>query len=306
MNIEDFRLQKLISTASALIDQISFVPNLPLPGDDVVASRTVTLLGGSLNLETACARLGLQVSHATPIGKGPRADLVRAACKSEGIALIGVEAETGPDNGPDNGLDTGLCITLVEPSGQRSFITQSGAEAKRSFAELKQYQYPADAWLHILGYELAYESSKVAFKDLILSGLIESKIVFDPSPWVAQIDKEVLAWFGQNAALISCNEGEYPVLEPLIKEDRLVLVRRGARGSELRLGGQVIASAPSRQTTVLDTTGAGDVHTGAFLAAIAKGHDWLESLEVANRCAEWVIAREGGVNCPTWQQLAAQ
>ena len=298
MNLDEFRLQKLISTASALIDQISFVPNLTLPVDDVVASRTVTLLGGSLNLETACARLGMQVAHATPIGKGPRADQVRAAYSAEGIELIANEAFSRGD--------TGLCITLVEPSGQRSFITQSGAEANRSFAELSSYQYPADAWLHILGYELAYESSRAAFKELILSGLIESKIVFDPSPWVAQIDKEVLAWFGQNAALISCNEGEYPVLEPHIKEDRLVLVRRGARGSELRLGGQVIESAPSRTTTVLDTTGAGDVHTGAFLAAIAKGHDWLESLEVANRCAEWVIAREGGVNCPTWQQLAAQ
>jgi sugar/nucleoside kinase (ribokinase family) len=157
----------------------------------------------------------------------------------------------------------------------------------------------------MLGYELAYESSKAAFKELISSGLVKSKIVFDPSPWVAQIDRDVLAWFGKNAALISCNEGEYPVLEPLIAEDRLVLVRRGARGSELRVGGQVIASAASRATTVLDTTGAGDVHTGAFLAALAKGLEMQECLETANRCAEWVIAREGGVNCPTWQQLAA-
>jgi hypothetical protein len=297
MNLDNFRLQKLISTASALIDQISFVPNLPLPGDDVVASRTVTLLGGSLNLETACARLGMQVSHATPIGNGPRADQVRAAYAAEGIDLVANEAFSSGD--------TGLCITLVEPSGQRSFITQSGAEAKRSFAELSSYEYPADAWLHMLGYELAYQSSKAAFKELILSGLVKSKIVFDPSPWVAQIDREVLEWFGKNAALISCNEGEYPVLEPFIDEDRLVLVRRGARGSELRVGGQVIASAASRATTVLDTTGAGDVHTGAFLAALAKGLEMQECLETANRCAEWVIAREGGVNCPTWQQLAA-
>jgi ribokinase len=297
MNLDDFRLQKLISTASALIDQISFVPNLPLPGDDVVASRTVTLLGGSLNLETACSRLGMQVSHATPIGNGPRADLIRAAYAAEGIAVVANESFSSGD--------TGLCITLVEPSGQRSFITQSGAEANRSFAELSSYEYPADAWLHMLGYELAYQSSKEAFKELILSGLVQSKIVFDPSPWVAQIDREVLDWFGKNAALISCNEGEYPVLEPFIAEDRLVLVRRGARGSELRVGGQVIASAASRATTVLDTTGAGDVHTGAFLAALAKGLEMQECLETANRCAEWVIAREGGVNCPTWQQLAA-
>jgi len=295
MNLSEFKPTHLKSLASGLVDQVTYVPNLPTPGGDVLATKTFSQVGGALNLESAATRLGLKAIHCTPIGSGPRADLVRAAMAMEGVEIQAVEEFSQGD--------TGLCITLVEPNGQRSFVTQSGAEGIRSMDELSKYEYSSDGWLVIYGYELVYPTSKQAFTELFNSGLIKSKIVFDPGPTTAQLSEEALIWLGKNATLISCNHSEYQRLAPFIGEEVWLLLRKGAEGAELHYQGKLVASDPGRKVPVVDTNGAGDVHTGAFLAALAAGNGLQESLELACRAAEFSIQQEGGCSGPTWQQL---
>jgi sugar/nucleoside kinase (ribokinase family) len=239
----------------------------------------------------------MNVAHCTPVGSGPRADQIKAAMAKENVEALGVEDySTG---------DSGLCITLVEPSGQRSFVTQSGAEGIRSFEELKQYDYSEDSWLIVYGYELVYPTSKAAFEELFASGIIKSKIVFDPGPTTAELSDEVLSWLGKNASLISCNQSESERLSSFVSDDCWLLLRKGAEGAELHHQGKVIAVAPGRKVPVVDTNGAGDVHTGAFLAALAAGNGLQESLELACRAAEFSIQKEGGCSGPTWDELLA-
>ena len=297
MQLEQFRPSHLKSLASGLVDQITFVPHLPTPGGDVLATKTFNQVGGALNLEAAANKLGLTAVHCSPLGEGPRADAIRAAMAVEGVIDEGVNTFTSGD--------AGLCITLVEPNGQRSFITQSGAEGIRSFEELKQYDYSEDAWLVIYGYELVYPTSKHAFAQLFESSLIKSKIVFDPGPTTSQLSHEALTWLGNNATLISCNQSEYEKLAPYVSKDTWLLLRKGADGAQLQHDGKVVANAPGRKVQVVDTNGAGDVHTGAFLAALAAGNGLQESLELACRSAEFSIQQEGGCVGPTWDQLLA-
>ena len=297
MQLDEFRPSRILSLASGLVDQVTYVPHLPTPGGDVLATKTFSRVGGALNLEATVARLGLAVSHCTPLGNGPRADLIRAAMAAEGVAAAGIEDySTG---------DSGLCITLVEPNGQRSFVTQSGAEGLRSFDELKQYSYSEDDWLVVYGYELVYPTSKAAFEQLFASGLIKSKIVFDPGPTTSELTDEVLTWLGKNATLISCNKSEFERLSGFVSEQCWLLLRKGAEGAELHHAGKVVAVASGRRVPVIDTNGAGDVHTGAFLAALAAGNGLQESLELACRAAEFSIQKEGGCQGPTWDELLA-
>lgn len=297
MQLDEFRPSRILSLASGLVDQVTYVPHLPTPGGDVLATKTFSRVGGALNLEATVARLGLAVSHCTPLGSGPRADLIRAAMAAEGVEAQGIEEySTG---------DSGLCITLVEPNGQRSFVTQSGAEGLRSFDELKQYNYSEDDWLVVYGYELVYPTSKAAFEQLFASGLIKSKIVFDPGPTTSELTDEVLTWLGKNATLISCNKSEYERLSGFVSDQCWLLLRKGSEGAELHHAGKVVAVASGRRVPVIDTNGAGDVHTGAFLAALATGNGLQESLELACRAGEFSIQKEGGCQGPTWDELLA-
>jgi sugar/nucleoside kinase (ribokinase family) len=297
MQLEQFRPERILSLASGLLDQVTYVPHLPTPGGDVLATKSFNRVGGALNLEATAARLGMKVDHCTPLGQGPRADLIREAISIAGVQALGVEDYTTGDSG--------LCITLVEPNGQRSFVTQSGAEGIRSFDELKQYDYSEDSWLIVYGYELVYPTSKDAFEELFASGLVKSKIVFDPGPTTAQLSDEVLSWLGQNASLISCNQSEYLRLSEFVSKDCWLLLRKGSEGAELHHQGRVVAVALGRRVPVVDTNGAGDIHTGAFLAALAIGNGLQESLELASRAAEFSIQKEGGCSGPTWDELLA-
>lgn len=297
MQLDKFRPERILSLASGLVDQVTYVPHLPTPGGDVLATRSFSRVGGALNLEATASRLGMNVGHCTPLGKGPRADMIREAMARENVAALGVEDySTG---------DSGLCITLVEPNGQRSFVTQSGAEGIRSFEELKQYDYSEDSWLVVYGYELVYPTSKTAFEELFASGLIKSKIVFDPGPTTADLSDEVLTWLGQNASLISCNQSEAERLAAFVSEQCWLLLRKGSQGAELHHQGKIVAVAPGRRVPVVDTNGAGDVHTGVFIAALAAGNGLQESLELACRAAEFSIQKEGGCCGPTWDELLA-
>jgi len=295
MELTEFKPDRLISLASGLLDQVSYVPHLPTPGGDVLATKTFTQVGGALNLEAAASRLGLRATHCTPLGTGPRAEQIRQAMLDENVSIEAVEQFSHGDSG--------LCITLVEPNGQRSFVTQSGAEGLRSFKELAQYDYSENNWLVIYGYELVYPTSKDAFWELFESSLIQSKIVFDPGPTTASLSEQFLTWLGRNATLISCNRSEFEKLEPYIAPDVWLLLRKGSEGAELRRGSQLVADAAGRKVQVVDTNGAGDVHTGAFLAALAAGNSLQESLELACRAAEFSIQREGGCSGPTWPEL---
>jgi sugar/nucleoside kinase (ribokinase family) len=297
MQLEEFRPSRILSLASGLVDQVTYVPHLPTPGGDVLATKTFSRVGGALNLEATVARLGLPVSHCTPLGSGPRADLIRAAMATEGVEAQGIEEYSSGDSG--------LCITLVEPDGQRSFVTQSGAEGIRRFEELKQYDYSEDSWLVIYGYELVYPTSRAAFEQLFKSGLIKSKIVFDPGPTTSELTDEVLTYIGINATLISCNQSEFERLSGFVSDECWLLLRKGADGAELHHAGKTVAVAEGRKVPVVDTNGAGDVHTGAFLAALASGNSLQESLELACRAAEFSIQKEGGCSGPTWDELLA-
>ncbi len=295
MQLTEFQPQFVRSLASGLIDQVCFVPHLPTPGGDVLATKTFNQVGGALNLEATVSRLGLKAIHSTPLGHGPRADQIREAMRRENVEIEAIEDYSSGDSG--------LCMTFVEPNGQRSFVTQSGAEGLRDIRELEQYDYSAESWLVIYGYELVYPTSRTAFQQLFDSGRINSKIVFDPGPTTAELSEQFLTWLGKNATLISCNQSEFEKLRSYLSPEVWLLLRKGSEGAELHHGGQLVANAPGRKVPVVDTNGAGDVHTGAFLAALAAGNSAQESLELACRAAEFSIQLEGGCSGPTWQQL---
>ena len=99
------------------------------------------------------------------------------------------------------------------------------------------------------------------------------------------------------------------VLEPLTGERDIeralrVLRRRhtgmlcvtlGARGAML-LDGDRLYEAPAFQTTVVDTTGAGDVFRGGFITALLRGDDPADILRFANAAAAISCSRLGAIN----------
>ncbi|HEV8172059.1 MAG TPA: PfkB family carbohydrate kinase, partial [Actinoplanes sp.] len=108
------------SLGSILVDVTVDVPRLPERGGDVLATGTRTVPGGGFNVAVAVARQGVRCVYAAPHGTGPYGDLIRDALAAESVPVTAKRRANG---------DSGFTVTLVEPDGERTFVTMAGVEA---------------------------------------------------------------------------------------------------------------------------------------------------------------------------------
>jgi len=84
-----------------------------------------------------------------------------------------------------------------------------------------------------------------------------------------------------------------------------VLVRVGPDGCLLGGRGFVAERVPGFRVEVVDTNGAGDTHTGAFLASLASGAPVIEAVRRANAAAALSVTRRGPATGPGLAELEA-
>ncbi len=290
------KYQRLVSFGSTIVDIINYVDHLPARGSDALVKESLVMCGGAFNAESAASRLGLKAVHAGTVGTGVYGNIALEAMRGESIDFIGRRLDD---------LDTGYCFTMVEPDGERSFVTYAAAEAMVTVEQLMSVEIrPTDA-VYISGYDLAYAGSREAVKQWILSDHADiADIFFDPSTMVSAIDKDVIDALRHKAYLITLNEMEYEILSPRAGEEALFLQRNGVRDAVLFENANPIGSYPTFAVeNPLDTTGAGDVHTGALIASLASGMDLDSAIARANKAAAISVTRKGGASGPTSAEL---
>ncbi len=290
------RYQRLISFGSTIVDIVNYVDHLPARGLDSLVKESLVMTGGAYNVESAASRLGLKTLHAGTVGTGVYGNMVLESMLKDDIDFIGRRMED---------LDTGYCFTMVEPDGERSFVTYAAAEAMVTIDQLMSVDIrPTDA-VYISGYDLSYATSREAVKQWILSDQADiADIFFDPSTMVSAIDMDVIEALRHKAYVITLNEMEYEVLSPRSGEEALFLQRNGVRDTVLFEHANPIATVPTYAVeNPLDTTGAGDVHTGALIASLAAGMNWHDAIQRANKAAAFSVTQKGGACGPTPEVL---
>ncbi|MFC7643886.1 PfkB family carbohydrate kinase [Streptosporangium lutulentum] len=85
---------------------------------------------------------------------------------------------------------------------------------------------------------------------------------------------------------------------------RGVLVRTGADGCLVALRDAAPVHVPGFAVHAVDTNGAGDAHTGVFVAAIAAGADPIDAARTANAAAALSVTSYGPATAPTAAELA--
>src|SRR5580704_16390236 len=285
-------LRRLVFAGEAIVDLLMWVPALPERGGDVLAESAAVQVGGGFNIMAAAVRHGLPVVYAGGHGTGPWGDRVRAALAAEGIRLLRT---------PDPDADTGFDVALVEAGGERTFVTSLGAESLREPGAWDPVRVrPGDA-VYVSGYGLVPpESGRVL--GAWAAGLPPEVLLFvDPGPLVADIPAAVLDPVLARCDWWSCNQREATLLtgsdDPAEAARRLVrrtgqagvIVRAGPDGCELanRVPGPAadLCHLPAPAVTAVDTTGAGDAHSGVFLAGLAAGLTADDAARRANAAA---------------------
>jgi sugar/nucleoside kinase (ribokinase family) len=322
------RFDRLLHLGSVVVDVVLDVPALPERGGDVLASATQVTPGGGFNVMAAATAQGLPVAYAGACGTGPFASLALAALEDARIEVL---------QPPKAGLDTGFVVTIVDADGERTFVTSRGAEATVTAADLAAvHAGPGDA-VYLSGYRLLDPGGGSAILDW-LDRLGEPSVVFfDPGPLVGAVPGDVLDRVMRRADWLTCNAREAALItgcdDPTGAARALAAVTRAATGERVRegrgqrrrgpglCGGVLVrtgpggcavalagAPAPARvpgfRVEAVDTNGAGDAHTGTFIAALAGGADALDAARTANAAAALSVTRRGPATAPSAAELA--
>jgi sugar/nucleoside kinase (ribokinase family) len=297
---------RLFCLDTVLVDVDLKVASLPERAGDVRANSQLITTGGGFNAMSAATRHGLTVVYGGRLGRGPFATLAMKDLTREGI-------ETPLESNGD--LDCGVCVVLVEPDGERTFITAPGAESSLRGSDLAALTVSAGDVVLVSGYNVMYPDMDVAVLDWLEELAPDVIVAFDPATRVEDVPPANLQRALTRATWLLCNRAEAAALsgedDPLVAARFLanahgslnVLVRTGAEGCVVALRDGVARAIRGFSTTVLDTTGAGDVHNGVFLAELAQGLDPIEAARLANAAAAISVARPGPATGPTRREV---
>jgi len=238
-----------------MIDFIVRPEGPPVIGSDRRSAIFARSGGSAANQAVWLAHFGLNVSFIGRVGSSDHAAQVAA------FEQCGVE----PWLSSDEERETGRLIALVDPSGERSFLTDRGANDGLSEEDIPDVLLRRADLIHLSGYSFVAPSPRQAVR-----GAMEraGRVPVSVDPASAEFLREMgpqnfLEWTrgaqicfpnSEEAAVLTGSADSEAQIAALARHYPLVVVKRGADGCEAAAGAsRWRASSPVVQA--IDTTG---------------------------------------------------
>lgn len=298
-------MARLIQITGPVLDLVYRVRAIPASGQEGVVTGFLASPGGGFNAMLAARAAGMEAALGGTIGTGPFADITRKALAEHEIPHIG---------SINAGFDQGLCTVMLEPDGERTFVSAHGAEGHIDAEDLARISVKPSDWVMLSGYTLFYPAAAKAVSEWVAALPREVNVLFDPSPIVAEIPAELLAPVFARADWISANFEEGVCLvgydDPgrvataLARNRKGAVLRRGADGAWLATDAR-LEKVASLAVDVIDSNGAGDCHIGSFVAELSQSGDPLRATRYANIAAALSTTRDGPATPPRREEVLA-
>jgi sugar/nucleoside kinase (ribokinase family) len=265
------RAPRALVVGDVMIDDIVRLEGPIAAGSDRRATIVRRPSGSAANQAVWLAHFGVKVDFVARVGASDRRR------ETARFRRAGVDAHLAGDSA----RQTGRLIALVDPSGERSFLTDRGANEALEAGDIPDALIAGAALIHLSGYSFFAPAPRAAAIH-VMRRAQGKPVGVDPAS--AEFLLEVgaanfLAWT-RGAAMLFPNAEEAAVLAG--SEDwreqgarlaalyPLVVIKRGAAGCEAWQGDELwrVAAPPAK---ALDSTGAGDAFVAGFLAARLQG-----------------------------------
>lgn len=311
-DIQQLKPQRQICVlGSAMIDLRMNIPRLPQSGEDALLDYQNMHLGGcAFNIILALKRLAIDAYAALPLGKGLWATETARLLTHHGIT----------SDLHNEQLDNGWCMALVEPSGERTFLTVEGAETHWTDELYQQINIPPHALIYLSGYQLLSPTGNKAIRWLQHINN-PYQLIIDLGPRIEQLTHQRLQQLLEFNPLFTLNRQETNHLATLegqqslatqniadfaqywFNKYQLPLVIRADQQGAWAQDGSTTTHLAAYTVPVKDTIGAGDSHTAGVLAGLSAGWGLTQATHLGNAIASYVVAHEGADCTPTQQQL---
>ncbi len=296
------------------------VPQLPRPGEIVLASGTHSEAGGKgLNVALACRRLGAEVCALVGIGRDTPGDGLVALLHVHGIPDTHVHRLAAT---------SGMGMGFIGADGQNCGAVFAGPNLllDAAHAELAQDDITASDWVYGQ-FETALPAVQRCFELARAAGV---PTVLNPSPWqtipaallaLTEVllvnDIEATHLLGQpmpaDGALDALAQGMRPSVNALWSRwpGRLLVVTAGHRGCIAFSPDRPPLLCPAHAVDAIDTLGAGDAFASGLLVGLGAG--WVNdsavlaaALRQATACGALMASRAGVLDALPSQATLAQ
>lgn len=269
-------------------------------GSDRRASISVQPGGSAANQAAWLASFGASVDFVARVGLS---DVESEAAR---LRAIGVK----PHLAGDSAHETGRLVALIDANGERSFLTDRGANEKLEAGDIPDALIEGAAHIHLSGYSFFAPSPRAAVLDAVRRAGAKP---FSVDPASVEFLREAgadtfLAWTrgasilfpnAEEAAILAGTDDPETQCARLAEHYPLVVIKRGAAGAEAAEGARRWrVEAPNIEA--IDTTGAGDAFVAAFLEMRLRGADIPIALGRAAAAGAEATTRVGGRPGRAW------
>ena len=251
---------------------------IPMAGEEVLAQDLVIVPGAMANVAFALRQLELDAVVCAPIGTDPAGRFLKQLMDDAGIPWLGEPTTTTP-------VSVGLPL-----DGERAFVTVHPTAT-----------IDVDAIARLRPRAVVVN---LPLPPRLQEGLPDQQhlygVVGDPQVAIL-LDRPVERWAGLRAVFLNEREAFHlssrsdasDAARQLADRGSLVVVTRAARGAAAASPDGRVAETPGIPIVALDTVGAGDLFTAAFIWADLAGRSLEESLDIATAYASHSLAAPG-------------
>lgn len=282
------------------LDYIVTVPKLPERNTSIHILGRRRYFGGTAgNLARAAGRLGLKASLASFVGGDFPRDY-REALRRDRVNLRDLRTVRR--------ADTPAAWIFSDPRGNQIAVIDQGAMKDAPRLALQRHSVRDVELVHI-GTGPPEYYAKVAD----LAEDLGRPIAFDPSQEIHYVYRasqfrslltKATYFFANEAELVRAKQlVRGTQTRDLLRYVEVLIVTRGAWGSEILMRGARIRIPRVKPRRVADVTGAGDAYRAGFYAGLAHGYDLRRCGILGSAVASFVIEEKGTqTNLPTWGQ----
>ncbi len=274
---------------SAILDTVYSVPHLPLPGESVLATQVQQFLGGKgVNQAIAAARSGVQTELIAALGEDAAAEQFTQLFMSEPNLNSRICGNTEHP--------TGQASITIDPTGRNQITVFPGANMHLPATEIEKCDLkPSD-------YILCQNEVP---DDCLIAASRAGNLIYNPAPYRPFPTEVLIGCFA-----ITPNETEAAALTGIIPDTDKnlllcanhllqlgvlnVIITLGDRGAFFTNGKEQHFFA-AKSVEAVDTTAAGDVFNGAFIARLTIGDSILQAVQYAVAAATISVTRHGAV-----------
>lgn len=215
----------------------------------------------------------------------------------------GVDTNLTHENCPEG--HTGRCLVMTSPDAERTMNTFLGVSSFLSPEHLDEAAIKESSYIYLEGYLVASPKGLEALKEakkIAERNKVGTALTFSDPSMVKYFSSQMEEIVGASVDLLFCNEEEAMIFtgtndmgtarEKLKQVAKRFAITLGANGALIYDGDTFIQIEPYK-VRAIDTNGAGDMFSGAFMYGITHGHSYAEAGKLASLASSRVVSQFG-------------